>query len=160
MQGDGPFTDGINVTIRRNYIYEDAYDKLSPENGTETHIKTREILVILHTAENNVGCVIISYLFFSCFIEISFVFRVELQGRFCSCWLIFQESVIVVTIIIMAHIKAESIILSHLFCVWIWEGTWVETLWLKRVVGDLGWRHDLYHLCVYNLQLPWFICPH
>lgn len=34
MQGDGPFPDGINVTIRRNYIYEDAYDKLSPENGT------------------------------------------------------------------------------------------------------------------------------
>lgn len=33
-QGDGPFPDGINVTIRRNYIYEDAYDKLSPENGT------------------------------------------------------------------------------------------------------------------------------
>lgn len=33
MQGDGPFLDGINVTIRRNYIYEDAYDKLSPENG-------------------------------------------------------------------------------------------------------------------------------
>lgn len=118
MQGDGPFTDGINVTIRRNYIYEDAYDKLSPENGTETHIKTREILVIVHTAENSVGCVIIhSYLFFSSFIEIYLVFRVELQGRFCSYWLIFQESVIVVTIIIMAHIKAESIILSHLFCV-------------------------------------------
>lgn len=33
VQGDGPFPDGINVTIRRNYIYEDAYDKLSPENG-------------------------------------------------------------------------------------------------------------------------------
>ncbi|CAL8313718.1 unnamed protein product [Merluccius merluccius] len=33
IQGDGPFPDGINVTIRRNYIYEDAYDKLSPENG-------------------------------------------------------------------------------------------------------------------------------
>ncbi|MBN3308090.1 UBE3C ligase, partial [Amia calva] len=33
VQGDGPFLDGINVTIRRNYIYEDAYDKLSPENG-------------------------------------------------------------------------------------------------------------------------------
>lgn len=32
VQGDGPFLDGINVTIRRNYIYEDAYDKLSPEN--------------------------------------------------------------------------------------------------------------------------------
>lgn len=39
MQGDGPFTDGINVTIRRNYIYEDAYDKLSPENGTETRVR-------------------------------------------------------------------------------------------------------------------------
>lgn len=35
IQGDGPFLDGINVTIRRNYIYEDAYDKLSPENGNE-----------------------------------------------------------------------------------------------------------------------------
>ncbi|XP_031520832.1 ubiquitin-protein ligase E3C isoform X3 [Papio anubis] len=34
VQGDGPFLDGINVTIRRNYIYEDAYDKLSPENGS------------------------------------------------------------------------------------------------------------------------------
>ena len=34
MQGDGPFPDGISVTIRRNYIYEDAYDKLCPENGT------------------------------------------------------------------------------------------------------------------------------
>ena len=33
VQGDGPFLDGINVTIRRNYIYEDAYEKLSPENG-------------------------------------------------------------------------------------------------------------------------------
>ncbi|KAF3836635.1 hypothetical protein F7725_029193, partial [Dissostichus mawsoni] len=32
VQGDGPFPDGISVTIRRNYIYEDAYDKLSPEN--------------------------------------------------------------------------------------------------------------------------------
>lgn len=29
----------------------------------------------------------------------------------------FQENVIVVQIIIMDHIKAESIILSHLFCV-------------------------------------------
>ncbi|PKU37419.1 ubiquitin-protein ligase hypothetical protein [Limosa lapponica baueri] len=36
VQGDGPFLDGINVTIRRNYIYEDAYDKLSPENGGYT----------------------------------------------------------------------------------------------------------------------------
>lgn len=33
VQGDGPFLDGINIAIRRNYIYEDAYDKLSPENG-------------------------------------------------------------------------------------------------------------------------------
>ncbi|KAG3289179.1 UBE3C-containing [Ictidomys tridecemlineatus] len=32
FEEDGPFLDGINVTIRRNYIYEDAYDKLSPEN--------------------------------------------------------------------------------------------------------------------------------
>lgn len=35
VQGDGPFLDGINVTIRRNYIYEDAYDKLSPENAAQ-----------------------------------------------------------------------------------------------------------------------------
>ncbi|XP_048462036.1 ubiquitin-protein ligase E3C [Rhincodon typus] len=34
VQGEGPFLDGINVTIRRNYIYEDAYDKLSPENAS------------------------------------------------------------------------------------------------------------------------------
>lgn len=69
MQGDGPFTDGINVTIRRNYIYEDAYDKLSPENGTETHIK-RLIQVILHTSA--VLAVLLStciYLF-SFFIEV------------------------------------------------------------------------------------------
>lgn len=26
----------INVAIRRNYIYEDAYDKLSPDNGKLT----------------------------------------------------------------------------------------------------------------------------
>ena len=35
-QGDAHnFLSGpsINVSIRRNYIYEDAYDKLSPENG-------------------------------------------------------------------------------------------------------------------------------
>ncbi|MGH0162181.1 UNVERIFIED_CONTAM: hypothetical protein FKN15_054862 [Acipenser sinensis] len=38
IQGDGPFLDGINVTIRRNYIYEDAYDKLSPENGLLQYI--------------------------------------------------------------------------------------------------------------------------
>jgi len=23
----------INVSVRRNYLYEDAFDKLSPENG-------------------------------------------------------------------------------------------------------------------------------
>lgn len=102
-------------------------------------------------------CIYLSILFFHWGL---LSFRVAWQSRFGSYWVIFQESVIVVPIIIMDHIKAESIILSHLFCVWIWKGTWVETLWLKRVVGDLGWRHDLYHLCVYNLQLPWFIQPH
>lgn len=40
VQGDGPFLDGINVTIRRNYIYEDAYDKLSPENGKKCPAQT------------------------------------------------------------------------------------------------------------------------
>ncbi len=35
VQGEGPFLDGVNVSIRRNYIYEDAYDKLSPENGKQ-----------------------------------------------------------------------------------------------------------------------------
>lgn len=37
-QGDAHnFLSGpsINVSIRRNYIYEDAYDKLSPENGMQ-----------------------------------------------------------------------------------------------------------------------------
>ncbi|XP_053485781.1 ubiquitin-protein ligase E3C [Ictalurus furcatus] len=38
-QEDGPFHDGITITIRRNYIYEDAYDKLSPEN--EPNLKKR-----------------------------------------------------------------------------------------------------------------------
>lgn len=56
--------------------------------------------------------------------------------------------------------KAESIILSHPFCVWIWKGTSVGAIWLKRVVVNLGWRHDLYHLCVRNLKLPWFIAAH
>lgn len=38
VQGEGPFLDGVNITIRRNYIYEDAYDKLSPENGKQTYL--------------------------------------------------------------------------------------------------------------------------
>lgn len=34
-QGDMPYlTDRmVNIMIRRNYLYEDAYEKLSPENG-------------------------------------------------------------------------------------------------------------------------------
>ncbi|XP_048867753.1 ubiquitin-protein ligase E3C [Brienomyrus brachyistius] len=47
VQGDGPFPDGINVTIRRNYIYEDAYDKLSPEN--EPDLKKRIRVHLLNT---------------------------------------------------------------------------------------------------------------
>ncbi|XP_044150349.1 LOW QUALITY PROTEIN: ubiquitin-protein ligase E3C-like [Bufo gargarizans] len=47
VQGDGPFLDGINVTIRRNYIYEDAYDKLSPEN--EPDLKKRIRVHLLNT---------------------------------------------------------------------------------------------------------------
>ncbi|OCT75503.1 ubiquitin-protein ligase E3C [Xenopus laevis] len=47
VQGDGPFIDGINVTIRRNYIYEDAYDKLSPEN--EPDLKKRFRVHLLNT---------------------------------------------------------------------------------------------------------------
>uniref|UniRef100_UPI00358EF0D1 ubiquitin-protein ligase E3C isoform X2 n=1 Tax=Myxine glutinosa TaxID=7769 RepID=UPI00358EF0D1 len=35
-QGESSFFGGINVVIRRNYIYEDAFDKLSPENGNDT----------------------------------------------------------------------------------------------------------------------------
>uniref|UniRef100_A0A7N6BU23 Ubiquitin-protein ligase E3C n=1 Tax=Anabas testudineus TaxID=64144 RepID=A0A7N6BU23_ANATE len=48
VQGDGPFPDGINVTIRRNYIYEDAYDKLSPENETDLKKRIRVHLLNAH----------------------------------------------------------------------------------------------------------------
>lgn len=45
-QGDAHnFLSGpsINVSIRRNYIYEDAYDKLSPENGMQHFIGKKDI---------------------------------------------------------------------------------------------------------------------
>uniref|UniRef100_A0A8I5T5J5 Ubiquitin-protein ligase E3C n=1 Tax=Pongo abelii TaxID=9601 RepID=A0A8I5T5J5_PONAB len=48
VQGDGPFVDGINVTIRRNYIYEDAYDKLSPENEPDLKKRIRVHLLNAH----------------------------------------------------------------------------------------------------------------
>ncbi|XP_054987111.1 ubiquitin-protein ligase E3C isoform X1 [Sorex araneus] len=48
VQGDGPFLDGINVTIRRNYIYEDAYDKLSPENEPDLKKRVRVHLLNAH----------------------------------------------------------------------------------------------------------------
>ncbi|KAI5104642.1 ubiquitin-protein ligase E3C, partial [Silurus meridionalis] len=48
IQGDGAFLDGINVTIRRNYIYEDAYDKLSPENEPDLKKRIRVHLLNAH----------------------------------------------------------------------------------------------------------------
>uniref|UniRef100_A0A3Q3JF66 Ubiquitin-protein ligase E3C n=1 Tax=Monopterus albus TaxID=43700 RepID=A0A3Q3JF66_MONAL len=48
VQGDGPFPDGINVTIRRNYIYEDAYDKLCPENEPDLKKRIRVHLLNAH----------------------------------------------------------------------------------------------------------------
>ncbi|XP_067909501.1 ubiquitin-protein ligase E3C [Heterodontus francisci] len=48
VQGEGPFLDGINVTIRRNYIYEDAYDKLSPENESDLRKRIRVHLLNAH----------------------------------------------------------------------------------------------------------------
>lgn len=45
-QGDAHnFLSGpsINVSIRRNYIYEDAYDKLSPENGMQHFMGKKDI---------------------------------------------------------------------------------------------------------------------
>ncbi|GAB1289498.1 Ubiquitin-protein ligase E3C [Apodemus speciosus] len=48
VQGDGPFLDGINVTIRRNYIYEDAYEKLSPENEPDLKKRIRVHLLNAH----------------------------------------------------------------------------------------------------------------
>ncbi|KAK3567605.1 hypothetical protein QTP86_020291 [Hemibagrus guttatus] len=48
IQGDGPFLDGINITIRRNYIYEDAYDKLSPENEPDLKKRFRVHLLNAH----------------------------------------------------------------------------------------------------------------
>uniref|UniRef100_A0A8C4X6B0 Ubiquitin-protein ligase E3C n=1 Tax=Erpetoichthys calabaricus TaxID=27687 RepID=A0A8C4X6B0_ERPCA len=48
VQGDGPFLDGINITIRRNYIYEDAYEKLSPENEPDLKKRIRVHLLNAH----------------------------------------------------------------------------------------------------------------
>ncbi|KAJ1099719.1 hypothetical protein NDU88_004818 [Pleurodeles waltl] len=48
VQGDSPFLEGINVTIRRNYIYEDAYDKLSPENEPDLKKRIRVHLLNAH----------------------------------------------------------------------------------------------------------------
>uniref|UniRef100_A0A8C7IJ03 Ubiquitin-protein ligase E3C n=1 Tax=Oncorhynchus kisutch TaxID=8019 RepID=A0A8C7IJ03_ONCKI len=48
VQGDGPLLDGIIVTIRRNYIYEDAYDKLSPENEPDLKKRVRVHLLNAH----------------------------------------------------------------------------------------------------------------
>nr|XP_057916398.1 ubiquitin-protein ligase E3C [Doryrhamphus excisus] len=48
VQGDGPFPNGIIVTIRRNYIYEDAYDKLSPENEPDLKKRIRVHLLNAH----------------------------------------------------------------------------------------------------------------
>lgn len=48
VQGDSPFLEGINVTIRRNYIYEDAYDKLSPENVPDLKKRIRVHLLNAH----------------------------------------------------------------------------------------------------------------
>ncbi|XP_014207134.1 ubiquitin-protein ligase E3C [Copidosoma floridanum] len=48
MQGElSHFMQGpsINVSIRRNYLYEDAFDKLSPENEPEMRLKMRVQLV-------------------------------------------------------------------------------------------------------------------
>ncbi|XP_061411231.1 ubiquitin-protein ligase E3C [Lethenteron reissneri] len=47
-QGDSPFFVGINVTIRRPYIYEDAYDKLSPENEPDLRRRIRVHLLNAH----------------------------------------------------------------------------------------------------------------
>lgn len=46
-QGDAHnFLSGpsINVSIRRNYIYEDAYDKLSPENGMQHFLEKKPFI--------------------------------------------------------------------------------------------------------------------
>ncbi|XP_056607339.1 ubiquitin-protein ligase E3C [Triplophysa dalaica] len=48
VQGDGPFLDGISISIRRNYIYEDAYDKLSPENEPDLKKRIRVHLLNAH----------------------------------------------------------------------------------------------------------------
>ncbi|XP_077365504.1 ubiquitin-protein ligase E3C [Festucalex cinctus] len=48
VQGDAPFSNGIVVTIRRNYIYEDAYDKLSPENEPDLKKRIRVHLLNAH----------------------------------------------------------------------------------------------------------------
>ncbi|TTG32351.1 Ubiquitin-protein ligase E3C [Bagarius yarrelli] len=48
IQGDAFFLDGVNITIRRNYIYEDAYDKLSPENEPDLKKRIRVHLLNAH----------------------------------------------------------------------------------------------------------------
>ncbi|KAF5893793.1 ubiquitin-protein ligase E3C, partial [Clarias magur] len=48
VQGRRPFLHNINVTIRRNYIYEDAYDKLSPENEPDLKKRIRVHLLNAH----------------------------------------------------------------------------------------------------------------
>uniref|UniRef100_UPI00358E6C06 ubiquitin-protein ligase E3C-like n=1 Tax=Myxine glutinosa TaxID=7769 RepID=UPI00358E6C06 len=42
-QGESSFFGGINVVIRRNYIYEDAFDKLSPENDSWKSENRKEV---------------------------------------------------------------------------------------------------------------------
>ncbi|KAG7261927.1 hypothetical protein CRUP_019289 [Coryphaenoides rupestris] len=48
VQVDGPFPNGINVSVRRNYIYEDAYDKLSPANEPDLKKRVRVHLLNAH----------------------------------------------------------------------------------------------------------------
>uniref|UniRef100_A0A8C4QGR2 HECT-type E3 ubiquitin transferase n=1 Tax=Eptatretus burgeri TaxID=7764 RepID=A0A8C4QGR2_EPTBU len=47
-QGESSFFGGINVVIRRNYIYEDAFDKLSPENEPDLRKQIRVHLLNAH----------------------------------------------------------------------------------------------------------------
>lgn len=115
MQGDGPFPDGINVTIRRNYIYEDAYDKLSPENGQSephgrpaggVHAKTVTVVGERFHAESQMAL----------FQFPNFGFCCSMEGTSGSTRGL-EFGAIESPIILMDGIKAESIILSHPFCV-------------------------------------------
>lgn len=47
QQGDSHFLQGpsIQISVRRNYLYEDAFDKLRPENEPEMRLKMRVQLV-------------------------------------------------------------------------------------------------------------------